>query len=223
MITSTRVTTTTTTPTGVRWATPSRLRATYWPTSCVTRRRGDVVVIGRSFGGLSAALTLGRCRRSVLVIGTGGPRTAAVLHAHGLLTRDGASPTELIATAELQLEKYESVALVNARVDSVSVRDADAGSDGGANQSSRQLRLPDRNCGSRDSRDRGQRRSAADPGPGGAVGQRCVHMSVLRRFREPGQTADRARLGCGGTAYGPDAAPVWIRVWRGCSLGVRFG
>ena len=87
----------------------------------------DVVVIGRSFGGLSAALTLGRCRRSVLVIGTGGPRNAAVDHAHGLLTRDGTSPTELVAMAETQLEKYPSVALVDAHVDAVAPADRDTG------------------------------------------------------------------------------------------------
>ena len=90
----------------------------------------DVVVVGRSFGGLSAALTLGRCRRSVLVIGTGGPRNAAVHHAHGLLTRDGASPTELIAIAETELDKYPSIALVDGRVQTV----ATAKSDGGASE-----------------------------------------------------------------------------------------
>ena len=89
----------------------------------------DVVVIGRSFGGLSAALTLGRCRRSVLVIGTGGPRNAAVRHAHGLLTQDGGNPTELIAIAETQLDKYPSVAIIDGRVDTVAAVDSAAAVD----------------------------------------------------------------------------------------------
>ena len=85
----------------------------------------DVVVVGRSFAGLSAALTLGRVRRSVLAIGSGGPRNEAVLHAHGLLTRDGTSPTELVAAAEADLAKYSSVQLVDGRVSDVR-RDAGA-------------------------------------------------------------------------------------------------
>lgn len=76
----------------------------------------DVVVVGRSFAGLSAALMLGRMRRSVLVIGTGGPRNGVVVHAHGLLTRDGTDPNHLVAAAEADLEKYPTVQLVDGRV-----------------------------------------------------------------------------------------------------------
>lgn len=76
----------------------------------------DVLVIGRSFGGLSAALTLGRARRSVLVAGQGGPRNQAVAHAHGLLALDGAQPGEILATAETQLARYPNIALADARV-----------------------------------------------------------------------------------------------------------
>lgn len=76
----------------------------------------DVLVVGRSYAGLSAALVLGRSRRSVLVIGNGGPRNESVFHAHGLITRDGAAPAELIAAAERELSKYPTVELVDARV-----------------------------------------------------------------------------------------------------------
>lgn len=76
----------------------------------------DVIVVGRSFAGLSAALTLGRMRRAVLVIGTGGPRNEAVCHTHNLLTHDGANPNDLIDTAEADLGKYPSVELVDGRV-----------------------------------------------------------------------------------------------------------
>jgi thioredoxin reductase len=76
----------------------------------------EVVVVGRSFAGLSAALTLGRMRRSVLVIGSGGPRNSAVLQAHGLLTRDGANPNQLVIAAEADLDSYPSVELIDGRV-----------------------------------------------------------------------------------------------------------
>jgi thioredoxin reductase len=76
----------------------------------------DVLVVGRSFAGLSAALTLGRARRSVLVIGSGGPRNEAVAHAHGLLGHDHEDPNELVRTAEAQLGRYPNVALLEGRV-----------------------------------------------------------------------------------------------------------
>ena len=76
----------------------------------------DVLIIGRSFAGLSAALMLGRARRSVLLVGTGGPRNEAVLHAHGLLTHDGASPGEILAAGEAQLARYPNVQVLDARV-----------------------------------------------------------------------------------------------------------
>lgn len=79
----------------------------------------DVVVVGRSFAGLSAALTLGRIRRTVLVIGAGGPRNEAVAHAHGLLTRDGANPLELVAAAEADLARYPTLQLVDGRVSAI--------------------------------------------------------------------------------------------------------
>ena len=76
----------------------------------------DLLIIGRSYTGLSAALNLGRARRSVLVVGSGGARNDAVFHVHGLLTRDGEAPGKIIETAERQLEKYPTIELVDDRV-----------------------------------------------------------------------------------------------------------
>lgn len=83
----------------------------------------DVLIVGRSYAGLSAALNLGRARRSVLVVGSGGPRNEAVFHVHGLITQDGASPGDIVATAEKELAKYPTVELVDGRVTDIAVLD----------------------------------------------------------------------------------------------------
>lgn len=76
----------------------------------------DVLVVGRSYAGLSAALALGRGRRSALVVGDGGPRNSMVRHVHNLFSRDTATPGELVAEAEMQLERYPGIELVAGRV-----------------------------------------------------------------------------------------------------------
>ncbi|MGH9265428.1 MAG: NAD(P)/FAD-dependent oxidoreductase [Acidimicrobiales bacterium] len=66
----------------------------------------DVVVIGGGAAGLSGALTLARARRSVLVIDAGEPRNAPAAGVHGFLTRDGTSPSELLATGRDEIGRY---------------------------------------------------------------------------------------------------------------------
>ncbi|MDB4896925.1 MAG: putative disulfide oxidoreductase, partial [Firmicutes bacterium] len=69
----------------------------------------DVVVIGGGPAGMSAALVLGRARRSVIVVDAEQPRNRVVHESHGFLTRDGVSPTELRAIARAQIAAYPSV------------------------------------------------------------------------------------------------------------------
>jgi thioredoxin reductase len=69
----------------------------------------DVVIVGGGPAGLSAALMLGRCRRSVLVCDTGRPRNRASKAMHGYLTRDGVPPQEFLAIAREQLRRYTTV------------------------------------------------------------------------------------------------------------------
>jgi len=71
----------------------------------------DVIIVGAGPAGLSAALMLGRCRRSVLVCDTGRPRNAASHALHGYLTRDGLPPREFLAIARQELAQYETVHL----------------------------------------------------------------------------------------------------------------
>jgi thioredoxin reductase len=66
----------------------------------------DVLVLGGGVAGLSAALTLGRSRRSVTVLDGGEPRNAVTGHMHGLLTRDGTPPLELLAIGRDELARY---------------------------------------------------------------------------------------------------------------------
>ena len=76
----------------------------------------DVIIVGAGPAGLSAALILGRCRRSVLVCDTGRPRNAASQAMHGFLTRDGVSPLEFLAMGRKELERYDTVSLRNVEV-----------------------------------------------------------------------------------------------------------
>lgn len=71
----------------------------------------DVVIVGAGPAGLSAAVMLGRCRRSVLVCDTGRPRNAASRAMHGYLTRDGIPPFEFLAIAREELKQYTTVTL----------------------------------------------------------------------------------------------------------------
>lgn len=87
----------------------------------------DCVVIGGGTAGLSAALSLGRARRRVLVCVGGPPRNAVVSHAHNLFTRDGASPSELLEIGRSQLATYNTVHLAQVEV----VAAETAGRDGG--------------------------------------------------------------------------------------------
>jgi thioredoxin reductase len=75
------------------------------------RNTFDVVIVGAGPAGLSAALMLGRCRRSVLICDTGRPRNAASHALHGYLTRDGVPPGELLAIGRRELERYDTVEL----------------------------------------------------------------------------------------------------------------
>lgn len=74
-----------------------------------TAPRFDVIVVGAGPAGLSAALILARCRRSVLVCDTGRPRNAASHALHGFLSRDGIDPADLRRTAREQLAAYSDV------------------------------------------------------------------------------------------------------------------
>ena len=83
----------------------------------------DVIIVGAGPAGLSAALILGRCRRSVLLCDTGRPRNAASHALHGYLTRDGVGPREFLATARKELQQYETIETRDVEVMAAECRD----------------------------------------------------------------------------------------------------
>ncbi|WTY68467.1 NAD(P)/FAD-dependent oxidoreductase [Streptomyces sp. NBC_01410] len=66
----------------------------------------DAVVVGGGAAGLSAALTLARARRSVLVVDSGEPRNAPASGVHGFLSRDGVAPGELLRAGREEVTGY---------------------------------------------------------------------------------------------------------------------
>src|SRR5215831_5055255 len=73
----------------------------------------DVIVIGGSFAGLSAALQLARARRRVLVLDSGEPRNRFAQSSHGLFGHDGQTPSAILAKARSQLLSYSTVSFTD--------------------------------------------------------------------------------------------------------------
>ena len=69
----------------------------------------DVIIIGGSYSGLSAAMSLGRSLREVLIIDSGNPCNIQTPHSHNFITQDGKTPKEISSIAKKQVEKYETV------------------------------------------------------------------------------------------------------------------
>ncbi|RZJ35463.1 MAG: NAD(P)/FAD-dependent oxidoreductase [Chryseobacterium sp.] len=75
----------------------------------------DVIIIGGSYSGLSAAMALGRSLRKTLVIDNGKPCNIQTPHSHNFLTQDGSSPSEISLLAKKQVEEYETIEFYNGK------------------------------------------------------------------------------------------------------------
>jgi len=73
----------------------------------------EVIIIGGSYSGLSAAMCLGRSLRQVLVIDSGLPCNRQTPHSHNFITQDGEKPAVISAKAKLQVELYKTVQFYN--------------------------------------------------------------------------------------------------------------
>ncbi len=76
----------------------------------------DVIIIGGSYAGLSAGMSLGRSLRNVLIIDSGKPCNRQTPHSHNFLTQDGKAPKEISEIAKEQVLKYETVSFFEGRV-----------------------------------------------------------------------------------------------------------
>jgi thioredoxin reductase len=73
----------------------------------------EVIIIGGSYSGLSAAMSLGRSLRQVLVIDSGLPCNRQTPHSHNFITQDREKPAVISAKAKLQVELYKTVHFYN--------------------------------------------------------------------------------------------------------------
>lgn len=74
----------------------------------------DTLIVGGGPAGLSAALILGRCLRSVVVIDHGRPRNAYSHSLHGYLSQHDIPPKEFIRKSHDQLAHFENIQIKNA-------------------------------------------------------------------------------------------------------------
>ncbi|MCG7754330.1 NAD(P)/FAD-dependent oxidoreductase [Flavihumibacter cheonanensis] len=73
----------------------------------------DVIIIGGSYSGLSAAMALGRALRKVQVIDSGNPCNKQTPHSHNFLTNDGKTPKEITSLSKQQVKQYPTVRLLD--------------------------------------------------------------------------------------------------------------
>ena len=75
----------------------------------------DVIIIGGSYSGLSAAMALGRSLRNVLIIDSGLPCNRQTPHSHNFITQDGKQPAVIAGKARTQVLQYNTVRFLNGR------------------------------------------------------------------------------------------------------------
>ena len=69
----------------------------------------EVVIVGGSFAGLSAAMQLARARRRILLVDAGEPRNRLAKASHGFLGQDGVAPAQIMREGLRQLRAYPTV------------------------------------------------------------------------------------------------------------------
>lgn len=76
----------------------------------------EVIIIGGSYAGLSAAMSLGRASRTILVIDSGRPCNSQTPHSHNFITQDGETPATISAKAKAQVQHYPTIHFLDAKV-----------------------------------------------------------------------------------------------------------
>ena len=73
----------------------------------------EVIIIGGSYAGLSAAMALGRSLRKVLIIDSGRPCNRPTPHSHNFIIQDGENPGTIAEKAKKQVLNYNTVKFHN--------------------------------------------------------------------------------------------------------------
>lgn len=73
----------------------------------------EVIFIGGSYSGLSAAMALGRASRKTLIIDAGEPCNRQTPHSHNFITHDGEVPAVISAKAKEQVLAYPTVTFID--------------------------------------------------------------------------------------------------------------
>lgn len=79
----------------------------------MTDKNFEVIIIGGSYAGLSAAMTLGRSLRSVLIIDSGLPCNRQTPYSHNFITQDGKEPGAITRKAKSQVLNYSNIQFIN--------------------------------------------------------------------------------------------------------------
>lgn len=73
----------------------------------------EVIVVGGSYAGLSAALALGRARKRVLIIDSGQRRNRFAHAAHNLIGQDGRAPEAIVRDARADVSAYPTASFID--------------------------------------------------------------------------------------------------------------
>jgi thioredoxin reductase len=76
----------------------------------------EVIIIGGSVAGLSAAMSLARSGRKILIVDSSNPCNKKARQAHNVITLDGVSPLEIVRRAKEQLAVYPTVQFLSGEV-----------------------------------------------------------------------------------------------------------
>lgn len=79
----------------------------------IQQKHFEVIIVGGSYSGLSAAMSLGRSLRQVLVIDSGLPCNRQTPHSHNFITHDGEKPAIISSLAQEQVAFYGTVQFYN--------------------------------------------------------------------------------------------------------------
>jgi thioredoxin reductase len=79
----------------------------------------ETAIVGGGPAGLSGALVLGRCVRRVIMCDSGRYRNERSAALHCYMGHDGVAPLQLYSDARRQLERYDTVSVVNTTVNSI--------------------------------------------------------------------------------------------------------